>query len=40
MNGPIALPQVANEIPPFLSTERDLKKSLEEWFKFIGAVRW
>jgi hypothetical protein len=29
MDGTIALPQVASEIPPFLSMESDLKKRLE-----------
>lgn len=34
-----ALLQAANEILPFLSTERDLKKGLGEWFESIGAIK-
>jgi hypothetical protein len=39
MGGTLALPQVASDIPPFLSTERDIKKSLGKWFELICTIR-
>lgn len=39
MDGTIALSQVVYGMPPFLSMEKNLKRSLGEWFEFTGALR-
>lgn len=38
MDGTTALSQVSYEILPFLSMEKNLKKSLREWFEFIASL--
>lgn len=39
MDGTLALPHVAVEIPLFLTMEKELKKAMGQWFEFLGAIR-